>query len=47
MNQCRARSRCGENVCGLKKEFGAEVIGVAVWERMRKKFVENGKIVGE
>jgi hypothetical protein len=32
---------------GLKKDFGAEIVGVAVWERMLKKLVENGKIVSK
>ena len=36
-----------EKVSGLKKDFGAEIVGVAVWERMLKKLVENGKIVSK
>ena len=30
-----------------EKEFGAQVIGVADWERMVKQLLEDGKIVGE
>ena len=34
-------------VSGLRKDFGAKVIDVAIWERMLENLVENGKIVSE